>query len=434
MTDTDPRPPARDQGAARRVVLAGWYGAANLGDELILAVFVDWVREAGATPVVISVNPHFTTAVFGTEAVVYTDLPAIVETMADADLVVLGGGGLFQDYDAFDVPSLERFPARNVSQFAQFFYLARELGLPAAVLGQGVGPLRGADARAITADVFNRAQASSVRDDESAALLRTIGVSRPVRVAPDPAWSFPVGEPIAPAARFSALANQRVIAMVVRDWPFDRSWETQFVAALRASLPLDWALLWLDFTRVPDASATRPQHDEIAHRLIPQLPGFTHAVWEGMRLEEAAGLIAGSDALITMRLHGALLGHLAGVPVAALEYDGKVRALGDDLGVPLVQRMPLDAIAQRLPAAVRCVTEGQPTAPFRLDATKRARLAEAALAHRALLRDTMVALPRAPVLEQLSAPLLPGWVAEGDADGRRRVVAALVRRLRRVGG
>ncbi len=433
MIDKVPRRSAGTERAARRVVLAGWYGAANLGDELILAVFVDWVREAGGSPVVISVNPHYTTAVHDAEAVGYSDLPAIVEAMAEADLVALGGGGLFQDYDTFDLPSLERFPARNVAQFAQFFYLGKEMGVPAAVLAQGVGPLRGTDARTITADVFNRAEACSVRDAESAALLRRIGVTRPLTVAPDPAWCFGLGEPVAPEKHFPALAGRRIIAMVVRDWPFDRSWEAPFVAAVGAALVPGWALLWLDFTRVPDAGATRPQHGEIAHRLIPQLPGFTHVVWEGMRVEEAARLIAGSDALLAMRLHGVLLGHLAGVPTVALEYDDKVRALGDNLGVPLVQRLPLDAIAARLPAAIRCVTGLASMKPFRLDATTRARLAEGALAHRTLLRKTMAAPPPTIADERSSASMLDRWSAELRDEDRRRVATAQACRRQRAG-
>ena len=32
--------------AAVTVVLAGWYGAINLGDELLLSMFIEWVREA----------------------------------------------------------------------------------------------------------------------------------------------------------------------------------------------------------------------------------------------------------------------------------------------------------------------------------------------------------------------------------------------------
>ena len=34
-----------------RVVIGGWYGAANLGDELLLRVIADWVHEAGGRPI-----------------------------------------------------------------------------------------------------------------------------------------------------------------------------------------------------------------------------------------------------------------------------------------------------------------------------------------------------------------------------------------------
>ena len=269
------------------VVLGGWYGAANLGDELILATFVDWVREAGGVPTAISVHPAFTSATLGIKAASYTSLPEVVEALAQADLFVLGGGGLFQEYDAFDRPSLERFPARNVSQFAQFFYLAQELGVPAAALGQGVGPLRSADARSIAADVFERAVSCSVRDGESARLLREIGVQRPVPVAADPAWRFAMPAPVRDLdQRFPALAGKRVLAMVVRDWPFAPAWEETFVAAFADALPAGWGCLWLDFARTPSEVVDVVSGGEIAHRMIPRLPNAARrrrraASWSG---------------------------------------------------------------------------------------------------------------------------------------------------------
>lgn len=416
-----------------RVVIGGWYGAANLGDEMILDAFLAWIREAGGVPTVISVNPHYTRGMQNVDAVGYNDLPAIVEAVAGADLLLLGGGGLFQDYDVFDAHSLTRFPAANVSQFAQFLFLADELGVDTAVLAQGVGPLRGADARAITADVFQRAGTSSVRDAESAALLRAIGVERPVAIAPDPAWTLRT-TPVAPASRYPALADRRVMALVVRDWPFDRAWEDAFVAAFADACPRDWGCLWIDFSRVPDAVLERPLYDEIAPRLAARLPGLTHVIWDGLRLQDAAALIAGSDALIAMRLHGVLLGHLAAIPVVALEYDGKVQALGDALGAPATLRMPLERIAERLPDALRAVCRRDRRTEYRVDAGTRARLADDALAHRSLLWQAMAAAPRAKGRGAQRASLLAEWMSGEDDDARRRITAALVGRLRRVGG
>ena len=412
-----------------KVVLGGWYGAANLGDELIVSTFVDWIRAAGGEPSVISVHPSYTSAMLAVDAASFVDLRAIVDHVADCDLFVLGGGGLFQNYDAFDRASLARFPARNVSQFAQYFLLARELGVATAVLGQGVGPLYTKDARDITAQVFAQADTCSVRDTESAQLLHSIGVQRIVPIAPDPAWAFNhVPRVVDLAERFPQLQGLRVLTIAVRDWPFDATWETAFASALSEAIPHGWACLWLDFSRTPSSEPSRVEGSEIAHRLVPRLPKHVHAVWEGMRVDEALDLIAASDAMIAMRLHAALLGHFSGVPVLTLEYDDKVRVLGSDLGVPSEQRLTLTGIAAGLKSAVRIVCD--PNAkPFRLDQRARERLAQSALAHRDLLWHTMDRAMRASRPLPAATPFLSTWV-QAEPDAAEAVGAALARRAR----
>ena len=420
---------AGDRAHACRVVLAGWYGAANLGDELILSVFVEWVRQAGCVPIVISVHPHFTASTLDVQTASYTSLPDVVEAIAQADLLVLGGGGLFQEYDVFDRPSLARFPARNVSQFAQFFLLAGELGVSTAVLAQGVGPLRNADARAISAEVFKRADFCSVRDAESARLLDAIGVERLVPVAADPAWRFAFADPpIGIESRFPELAGHRVMAIVVRDWPFDAHWEDDFVAAFRNALPPGWACLWLDFARTPSADARSVDGSEIAQRLIAKVAdGRVHAVWQGMRVEEAAALIAACDAMIAMRLHAVLLGHLAGLPVVSIEYDDKVRILDDELRVPAAQRMALEELGEKLrPALARvCSDDGS---AYRTEVSVREQLARSARAHGDLLWLAMEAAVRGVGEPASSRPFLADWIAH-DPQSAERVTAAIARRL-----
>ena len=108
----------------------------------------------------------------------------------------------------------------------------------------------------------------------------------------------------------------------------------------------------------------------------------------------------------------------------ALEYDDKVRALGDDAGAPASMRMPLDEVARRLPAALALVASG--TAP-RLAADRREALATRALAHRDLL---LRALDR-PARRDSRAPCPPCCPAGGTAlaaEARARVDAALARR------
>jgi polysaccharide pyruvyl transferase CsaB len=419
--------------APPRVVLAGWYGAGNLGDELLLKIVAEWVRGGGGVPVAISTHPDWTRQTLGIEAVGYGDLPAIVEALADADLFVLGGGGLFQDYNEFDLASLARFPAWNVSQFAQFLFLADELGLPTLALAQGVGPLRGTEGRQIAADVFSRADGVSVRDHDSARLLKEIGVDREVTIAPDPAWSWrPAnGGPPSLRERYPQLRGMPVLAMILRDWPFDPEWERACATALRDAVPDGWGVLWLDFNRPSDAAATG--YSEIAGRMTKQL-GDTgmHVVWDGAGVDEAAQLLAQCDACVAMRLHGVLLAVASGLPVVAIEYDGKVATLGRDLPMAPAQRVGLRDLRERLPAAVARVT-GRVSGSI-VPHSIVAQLGSDALAHRDLLwrhmANAIARRPRAGPDTAAHVRWLDRWLHEAPAAAPR-VVAALTRRLRR---
>lgn len=379
----------------RNVVLVGNYGSANLGDEMLLRVVAGWVKDAGGEPVAISVRPSHTERTHGVRAVDYADAPAIAAAIAATDLVVMGGGGLFQDYNVLDEDALGHFPAFEATQFAQYALMAATLGVPYVALAQGVGPLRSDTSRRLARHVFASANAVSLRDEDSAALLRAIGCEGAWPVAPDPGWTWQPAraEPIAPTRLDAALAGQRVVAMVVREWPYDADWEERFVAALRPAWPNGWAGLWIDFHRDPSASAA--SSSPLAERMRARLPG-AHAVWRGEHLEEVYGLIAGCDAVIAMRLHGALLGYRTGRPTATLEYDAKVAALAREAGVPTAQRVPLDAIGEHLPAAIAAITGGGDGPAFCPDAATIDRLAERALAHRTLLWQMMANVAARP--------------------------------------
>ncbi len=412
-----------------RVVLAGWYGATNFGDELLLSTITGWVRAAGGAPVVLSVHPGHTRGALGVEAVSFTDLAAIVEAMAGADLFVLGGGGLFQGYDGLDSAALGRFPALNATLYAQYFHLAMGLGLPTVALAQGVGPLHSSGARAVTAEVFRRADHVSLRDAESAALLSNLGVTRLAPVAPDPAWIALDGLPaIDLHGRFPEFAGKHILGINLRHWPFDGHWEDSFVAAFRETLPGDWACLWIDFQRTPTSDGPGFADDEIAPRMLKRLGSRgLHVRWDGATVAEGAGALAACDAVLAMRLHGVLIGHGAGRPVIALEYDGKVRVLGDELGVPHAQRMPLADIPGRLRHAIESVT--LPGAkPFTLSRVARTGLAAAALEHRQILRNAMAMAMGADGARTQEVPqLLDDWL-QAEPSAAPRVLAALMRR------
>ncbi|MDD3599544.1 MAG: polysaccharide pyruvyl transferase family protein, partial [Firmicutes bacterium] len=82
-----------------RVLVSGYYGMGNLGDEAVLAAFVEHAKKIDpeATCVALSGEPRETSEAYGIEAVPRASLGAIVREIRRADIVVSGGGSLLQD-------------------------------------------------------------------------------------------------------------------------------------------------------------------------------------------------------------------------------------------------------------------------------------------------------------------------------------------------
>src|SRR5258705_13251007 len=100
----------------RRIVISGYYGAANCGDEAILEVAIAELRaRLGVVDIhVVSLDPAATTAAHGVAAVAYGDTYRLAGLVRDAALVVSGGGGLFQDHDPVTLPALPDHPSPGI--------------------------------------------------------------------------------------------------------------------------------------------------------------------------------------------------------------------------------------------------------------------------------------------------------------------------------
>ena len=121
-------PPSADDGP--RILISGWAGAGNVGDELLTRAMVTRLRRLGAEPVVASRAPLATTALHGVDAVPWG--PRGRAALAGIDGVCVGPGGILQD-----TSSLWSLPGHLAIAF-----LARRRGLPVAAIGVGAEPLR----------------------------------------------------------------------------------------------------------------------------------------------------------------------------------------------------------------------------------------------------------------------------------------------------
>src|SRR2546426_4023808 len=89
-----------------RVVLSGYYGFNNLGDEAVLAATVDALRarRPDVEIAVLSGTPRETGRAFAVEGVPRGRMRDLVRVLRRSDLFLTGGGSLFQDVTSWRSP------------------------------------------------------------------------------------------------------------------------------------------------------------------------------------------------------------------------------------------------------------------------------------------------------------------------------------------
>ncbi|MGQ9732608.1 MAG: polysaccharide pyruvyl transferase CsaB [Candidatus Zipacnadales bacterium] len=304
-----------------RILLSGYYGFGNAGDEAILVGLLTALRERlpEAEFTVLSADPTVTRASYSVRAEQRWDVRILWREIGAADLLIQGGGGLIQD---------------ATSRKSAFYYLsllgaAYLRGTPYVICAQGVGPLHHWVLRRLTASLFRRAHAITVRDQGSANLLADIGVPvESIHVTADPAVlvepapyediasllppaveGLRVGLALRPALNASALIEAGIVAAEV----LQRNYGAR-VVPLALHPATDGALA-----------------EEAAHRLaaspIPgSKPPLSPSRW--------VALVRRLDFVIAMRLHACIFAAAQGVPFVALAYDPKVAAFAERMKAP----------------------------------------------------------------------------------------------------
>lgn len=323
-----------DSRAPQRVLVAGSYGQGNTGDEAILAALLAGLRARlpGVHLQVVSGNVAATAAQHGVEALFWGDWAGIAEALEAADLLVLGGGGIFFDYWGFDPRRLLENEAPDLAHYASFPLLAGLLGKPLLICAVGVGPLFTAAGREAVRLAFALAARASVRDAESRALLEEIGVpgSR-VEVTADPAFALvDAGEPRARALLADLELGERpLLGVTPRPWDVavsQEAWETGLAEHLAAfARSVDAQILLLPFHAGYDDPALERLQAKLRAAGVPA--GDVRLASPGLSPAEIAAVIGRCDLLVGLRLHSVLFALLSGTPAVALAYDPKVRSL-----------------------------------------------------------------------------------------------------------
>ena len=318
-----------------RIVLSGYYGFDNLGDEAVLTATVAAlrIRRPGAEIAVLSGAPRATAQTHGVEGVPRARPQDLVRVLRGCDLFLSGGGSLFQDATSW----------RSPWYYLGVLGLARRLARRTAVYAQGIGPLRGRAVRAAARRLLNAVDLITLRDADSLAALASLGVDRPpVVLAGDPALLLTPDRSPRVEAEQSRWGEGEPCGLVLRSWGRD-AWCDAISAAARAVAErrgVRWICLAMH----------RPADLALAERMAAQIGQRAQVVREPVTPREMVALVGGLRLVVAMRLHALIFAATQGVPLVALAYDPKVSAFARELGEP-----PLDLTGLNGDALVRAI-------------------------------------------------------------------------------
>lgn len=324
----------------KRIIISGYYGFGNTGDEAILSSMMLQIRNTipDCNFTVISNNIEETKRLHGVDAINRMDFSAISNTIEKSDLVILGGGGLFQNNDKIEIARLFNQPGSGVVSYAIVPLIAKMYNKRILYYAQGVGPLFAEEARTFVAFIAELADIITVRDRVSENLLIDIGVS-PLKIVLglDPAFGIdiPSGEIIDDILIREAVPTDKEIICVSVRWWIDRSIEEKYIKVLQESLDnlltsKDFVLLFVPFQNVEGCEDTK-----IAKEIIDGMKNKDrcYILKYSYHPRDIAGIISKAKLVIGMRYHSIIFSILSKTPFVALSYDPKVANLVDEFGL-----------------------------------------------------------------------------------------------------
>lgn len=301
-----------------RVLLSGYYGFGNVGDEALLEVIVERMRRRfpNVELDVLSATPEATAEHLGVATTQRWETRAVRASIARSDAVLSGGGGLLQSATSL----------RSLLYYAGILREAIRQKRKTMIFAQSIGPLDRVGS-ALVRRLCRGVDRATVRDERSRALLHALLPGTPVERTADPVFLYEPGAANDVSGEGLPGGGRPYAVVCVRECaPFAASVGTIARAVDRLEKTHGIRVAFLPLGGAGDAAASTSviRACTSAPVLLPQ-----------PSLERAAAIVAGAALVVGMRLHALVLAARAGVPFVAIPYDPKVEALLEDFAYPL---------------------------------------------------------------------------------------------------
>lgn len=290
------------------VLLAGYYGFGNLGDELLADACVRLLESNGVPReriAVLSADTEGTEKSLGVSAFDRWKLSEIHKALKVSNTMLLGGGGLFQDQTSL----------RSCMYYWSLVKLARLCSVKTWAVGQSIGPLNTPLGSYFAKKSFSRFLYRNVRNRSSLGMLNNWGFFG--TQSPDLVMSLKVKRDFERGDKL--LLNLRT--------GYDKVSRLAVSSAIKTADERN-----LRISAVAFSDDDLKEFEKYAFKGTLKLDQITVV----KNLSQFEDILNRSCCAIGMRLHFIILAFIAGLPVRGAPYDPKVVSFCKEWDIPVV--------------------------------------------------------------------------------------------------
>ncbi|MFH1454257.1 MAG: polysaccharide pyruvyl transferase CsaB [Armatimonadota bacterium] len=319
----------------KNILISGFYGFGNAGDEAILYSMVTSFRklmpEAGIS--VLSNGKIDELSDYNVNFVNRKNYFSILKAMFTTTLFISGGGGLIQDITS----------VRSIRYYLNLINLAKLFRKKVMVYAQGIGPVDTDEGKKLTSETLNRVDYITVRDEASKELLLNLGLNEKlIEVTADPVLMLEGQTDITNIlSKYDINKDNVNLGIAVRPWGVDYLDKlASFLNNINKKYP-DIKQYLLPFQLSTDLEQCLKLKEKLVFDAI--------VINEKLSTLQLLSLISNFNYMAAMRLHAAIMGAVNSIPSLGIIYDPKVKSFFELMNLPSVdiKRMELNLMDEK---------------------------------------------------------------------------------------
>lgn len=292
----------------KKVLISGYYGFDNFGDEAILGVLTQKLKKMGLNVRVLSRNPEKTSKLYNVDTTLFFCLLQVIYRISKTDILVSGGGSLLQD-----VTSL-----KSLLYYLWVINTALFFRKKVIIFAQGIGPINNKFGAFLTKQTLKRCDLVTVRDRKSRLLLHLWGIN--ATLVCDPLFGLKLHEGI----------PSNKVGIQLRSFKTLKDSLLEKIANQVNKEFSDKEIEIFSFQDALDLDVCK-KFEKILKKINPNI---NSKIIFNQTSNEILEKFSKLEYLIAMRFHANLIALKYGIKTLAVSYDIKVEKLAEEAQIP----------------------------------------------------------------------------------------------------